>query len=116
LAVANDQQALNHTVSGIRVRSKIVPAVTDVRCEHAEHLSLQSPSRRRPHVLKAAGPAQPLGVVKAVRVGREPSLVLADGPRVVQACTEMGGRLWDHSRTLLGLSPHDLAGHHQGMK
>jgi hypothetical protein len=29
--VANSQQAVNHTVSGVRVRSKIVPAVTDVR-------------------------------------------------------------------------------------
>ena len=29
--VANSQHAVNHTVSGVRVRSKIVPAVTEVR-------------------------------------------------------------------------------------
>jgi hypothetical protein len=31
LAVANSQQAVNQTESGVRVRSKIVPAVTEVR-------------------------------------------------------------------------------------
>jgi hypothetical protein len=31
LPLANSQQALNHTVSGVRVRSKIVPAVTELR-------------------------------------------------------------------------------------
>ena len=36
LPVANSQQALNHTVSGVRVRSKIVPAVTGP--PHPEHL------------------------------------------------------------------------------
>jgi hypothetical protein len=29
---------MNHTVSGVRVRSKIVPAVTEVRSPQAEHL------------------------------------------------------------------------------
>ena len=29
--VANSQHAVNQTVSGVRVRSKIVPAVTEVR-------------------------------------------------------------------------------------
>lgn len=38
LAVANAQHALNHTVNGVRVRSKIVPAVTDVRCEQPAHI------------------------------------------------------------------------------
>jgi hypothetical protein len=33
----NSQQTVNHTVSGVRVRSKIVPAVTDVRSWHARH-------------------------------------------------------------------------------
>jgi hypothetical protein len=37
LPVANSQQALNQTVNGVRVRSKIVPAVTDVRAPHPEH-------------------------------------------------------------------------------
>ena len=36
--LANSQQAINHTVSGVRVRSKIVPAVTEVRSPQAEHL------------------------------------------------------------------------------
>ncbi len=34
LAVANDHTTCNYTVNGVRVRSKIVPAVTEVRCEH----------------------------------------------------------------------------------
>jgi hypothetical protein len=46
LAVANSQHAVNHTVSGVRVRSKIVPAVTDVRCPHAAHMIRPSPSRQ----------------------------------------------------------------------
>jgi len=29
--VANSQHAVNHTVSGVRVRSETVPAVTEVR-------------------------------------------------------------------------------------
>jgi hypothetical protein len=37
LAVANSQQAWNQTVSGVRVRSKIVPAVTEVRREQPPH-------------------------------------------------------------------------------
>jgi len=35
--LANCQQAVNQTVSGVRVRSKIVPAVTDVRSPHSWH-------------------------------------------------------------------------------
>lgn len=31
LPVVNRQQAVNHTVSGVRVLSKIVPAVTEAR-------------------------------------------------------------------------------------
>ena len=46
LAVAKCQQAVNHTVSGVRVRSKIVPAVTDVLAPHAEHMNRLSPSRQ----------------------------------------------------------------------
>ena len=48
LPVANSQQALNHTVSGVRDRSKIVPAVTDVRPPHPEHLKRPSLSRQPP--------------------------------------------------------------------
>ncbi len=46
--VANSQHAVNHTVSGVRVRSKIVPAVTDVRKPHSEHISRPSPKRQTP--------------------------------------------------------------------
>jgi hypothetical protein len=35
LLVANSQDAWNHTVNGVRVRSKTVPAVTEVRASHA---------------------------------------------------------------------------------
>ena len=45
---ANSQQAVNHTVSGVRVRSKIVPAVTDVRRWQAAHSNRPSPSRQPP--------------------------------------------------------------------
>ncbi len=48
LAVANDQQAVNHTVSGVRVLSKIVPAVTEVRCPQAAHMIRRSPVRQPP--------------------------------------------------------------------
>ena len=37
LLAANSQQTVNQTVSGVRVRSKMVPAVTDVRSPHPEH-------------------------------------------------------------------------------
>ena len=43
--VANNQHAMNHTVSGVRVRSKIVPAVGDVRTPQPRHISRLSPSR-----------------------------------------------------------------------
>jgi len=46
--VANSQQAVNHTVSGVRVRSKTVPAVVDVRAWHRAHSNRPSPSRQPP--------------------------------------------------------------------
>ena len=60
LPVANNQQAVNQTVSGVRVRSKIVPAVTDVRWPHPEHLERPSPSRQAPSWPQAAQ-AKPAG-------------------------------------------------------
>ena len=39
LPLANSQQALNQTVSGVRVRSKIVPAVTEVRSPQPGYLN-----------------------------------------------------------------------------
>jgi DNA methylase len=47
LPVANTQHAVNHTVSGVRVRSKIVPAVTEVRPPQSAHMNRPSPSRQR---------------------------------------------------------------------
>src|SRR6266571_8143159 len=44
--VANSQQAVNHTVSGVRVRSKTVPAVTEVRRWQPAHSYRPSPSRQ----------------------------------------------------------------------
>ncbi len=46
--VANNQHAVNHTVSGVRVQSKIVPADADVRKPHSEHISRPSPRRQTP--------------------------------------------------------------------
>ena len=60
LPVANNQQAVNQTVSGVRVRSKIVPAVTDVRWPHPEHLKRPSPGRQAPSWPQAAQ-AKPAG-------------------------------------------------------
>ena len=60
LAVANSQQAWNHTVSGVRVRSKIVPAVTDVRREQPPHSTRPSASRQPP-ALPQYGQANPPG-------------------------------------------------------
>ena len=60
LPVAKSQQAVNQTVSGVRVRSKIVPAVTEVRPPHLEHMyrpsaSRQPVSRPQPEQAKPAG-------------------------------------------------------------
>jgi hypothetical protein len=46
LLVANSQQAVNHTCRWVRVRSKIVPAVTDVRRPHRLHMNRVSASRQ----------------------------------------------------------------------
>jgi hypothetical protein len=46
--VANSQHAMNHTVSGVRVRSKTVPAVGDVRALQTAHIHRPSPSRQPP--------------------------------------------------------------------
>ena len=48
LAVANSQHAWNHTVSGVRVLSKIVPAVTEVRFPQPPHLTRPSSSLQPP--------------------------------------------------------------------
>ena len=48
LPVVNSQQAANQTVKGVRVQSKMVPAVTDVRSPHPEHMNRPSPSRQPP--------------------------------------------------------------------
>ena len=46
LPVANNQQAVNHTLSSVRVRSKIVPAVTELRAPHSQHMKRPSPRRQ----------------------------------------------------------------------
>jgi hypothetical protein len=46
--VANSQHAANQTVSGVRVRSKIVPAVGDVRVPQPRHSNRPSASRHAP--------------------------------------------------------------------
>jgi len=58
LAVANIQQAVNHTVSGVRLRSNSVPAVTDVRLPQAAHLYRPSATTQppRPHFGQAKPP------------------------------------------------------------
>ena len=48
LPEAKFQQAANQTVSGVRVRSKMVPAVTDGRLPQFVHMNLPSPSRHPP--------------------------------------------------------------------
>jgi len=48
LPAANSQQAVNHTVSGVRVRSKMAPAVTELRAPHTGHMKRPSPSRQPP--------------------------------------------------------------------
>src|SRR4051794_16971396 len=89
LAAASCQQAVNQTVSGVRVRSKIVPAVTDVRRPAAG--ALEPAVSQPPAALSAVRadeprrPAQPLQVVQAVRIGGEPGQELPGRRRVVQA-------------------------------
>jgi len=57
---ANSQHAVNHTVSGVRVRSKIVPAVTDVRAAQPAHSNRPSASRQ-PSACPHAGHTNPSG-------------------------------------------------------
>ena len=45
---ANIQQAVNHTVSGVRLRSNSVPAVTEVRLPQAAHLYRPSATAQPP--------------------------------------------------------------------
>ena len=46
--VAKSHDAMNQTVSGVRVLSKIVPAVTEVAERHDPHRNRPSPSRHPP--------------------------------------------------------------------
>ena len=88
MPVANSQQAVNQTVNGGRVRSKIVPPVTEVRPPHPEHMNRPlgaSPPRAAAWAGEAGGPSEPLQVVDAIRIGPEPRLKLANGPRRVRA-------------------------------
>jgi hypothetical protein len=51
---------VNQTVSGVRVRSKIVPAVGEVRCPHAEHFERPS-AVRQPRACPQLGQTNPSG-------------------------------------------------------
>jgi len=57
---ANSQHAVNQTVSGVRVRSNIVPAVGEVRSPQAEHLKRPS-AIRQPLAWPQPGQANPCG-------------------------------------------------------
>jgi hypothetical protein len=104
--MASSQYAVNHTVSGVRVWSKIVPAVTDVRRWQAAHSSrpiaqppaLDMTARRAG---EPARPAQPLQVVQAVRVNAEPRLELARRRREVNSSAGL-----IHARILFRLSEY----------
>jgi hypothetical protein len=81
LPLANSQQALNHTVNGVRVRSKIVPAVVEVRARGSSSTRSGRPpaaTRRRSHSRdgRTRRPTQPLQVVQTVAIGAEPRLEL----------------------------------------
>jgi hypothetical protein len=59
--VVSIQQAWNHTVSGVRLRSKMVPAVTEVLAPHSEHMNRPSPSFQPPSTLSQVWQTKPLG-------------------------------------------------------
>ena len=83
-------------MSGVRRRSKRVPAVTDVRLPQAAHFvsaigDSPPPGAPAPRTDEALGPTQSLEVVQAVvGIRSEPSLELPDGPRVAHADPELG--------------------------
>lgn len=96
--VANSQQAMNHTVSGVGVRSKIVPAVTDVAApaRRAPEPPVVQPPATKLSAVRAhepARPAQPLQVVQTISVGAKPGQKLAHRPPVVHP----GYRSSDHA-------------------
>ena len=59
LPLANSQQAANQSVSGVRVRSKIVPAVTEVHFPQPVHLKRPSAS---PHLRRSLGTRRRLAI------------------------------------------------------
>jgi len=60
MAVANSQHAVNQTVNGVRVLSKMVPAVTELRTPQSAHMKRLSPSRH-PLAWPQAGRTKPVG-------------------------------------------------------
>ena len=91
LPVANSQQAVNQTVNGVRVRSKIVPPVHRgaAAAPNAHDPTIpQAPAPRvaAPRTPEPGRPSEPLQVV---RIGPEPRLELAKGPRIVCASPKM---------------------------
>ena len=79
------------TVSGVRVRSKIVPA-TELRPPHPEHLKRPSPSRQPPSWPQSAQ-AKPAGHRPLQVPEPHRCLELAHGPRIVRASTRVIHRL-----------------------
>ena len=74
-AVANSQAAVNHTVSGVHVLSKIVSEFADVRRPHPPHL--MPPSLSRQHCRRRAPPdTEATPGSPACRPGAEPEAEL----------------------------------------
>lgn len=69
LALCRDRAAVVITVSGVRVRSKIVPAVTEVRWPQAAHMMPPSPQRPAPTqiALLAHDPLRPSHLLQVVQ-------------------------------------------------
>ncbi len=93
LLVASSQQALNHTVSGVRVRSNTVPAVTEVRPPHLEHINRPSPRRQRKSRIDRRSP-HPRTPTRGTEPETTPSERRARGPGISRRSKGLGaGRL-----------------------
>ena len=94
LPVANSQQAVNQTVSGVRgpveYRSRRHRRARPTRTTHEPAIA-QPPTvlMRAARADEALGPPQPLKIVQAVRIGREPGMEFANRPRIVLASTRV---------------------------
>ena len=104
LAVANSQQAWNHTVSGVRVLSKIVPAVTEVRDPQPPHLTGRHPVASLPHDRSPGKRIRPASAATQgspgsrrqcrTRKGTRRSISGSARPRLVPSCDESSPVKW----------------------